>query len=196
MLKIGVTGGIGSGKTYVCRILEEMGLAVYDCDREAKRIMEHVPEVVDGLKGLLGEQAYLSDGSLNKPLMASYLFASSEHAADVSAVVHPAVGRDFLDFVEKQKGCRACVMESAILVESGLSPLVDRMVRVEASLETRIQRVKQRDGWEEEEIRRRISRQMSDEEAHAFSYDYIILNDEGADLKAQLHKMLREFKLF
>lgn len=196
MLKIGITGGIGSGKTYVCRMLQEMGLAVYDCDREAKRIMENVPEVVQGLKKLLGGQAYLPDGSLNKPLMASYLFASAAHAAEVSAVVHPAVGRDFLDFAGRQKACRACVMESAILMESGLSPLVDKVVRVEASLETRIHRVKLRNGWSEEDIRQRISRQMSDEEACAFSYDYIILNDGGPDLKMQLREMLEEFKLF
>lgn len=196
MLRIGVTGGIGSGKTYVCRMLQEMGLAVYDCDSEAKRIMETDEAVIQGLRNLVGESVYTADWKIDKPVMASYLFACKEHADAVSAIVHPAVGRGFQDFVRLHANAAGCVMESAILVESGLTSEVDVTVCVQAPLEVRLQRVQARDGMSEEEVRRRIARQMAEEEQKAYPFDYVVRNDGQAELGPQLREMLRRFKLF
>lgn len=196
MIKIGLTGGIGSGKTYVCRMLQDMGFAIYDCDREAKRIMTTDPLVIRNLKQVVGEEVYTSGGLIDKQVMSAYLFASAEHAAAVSAVVHPAVGRDFERFADTCPAGRGVVMESAILIESGLAPLVDRVVCVQAPLEVRLQRVRQRDGLDEESVRRRIARQMADEERQAYPFDYLLQNDGLADLSVQLQSMLTKFKLF
>lgn len=196
MIRIGLTGGIGSGKTFVCRMLQDMGFFIYDCDREAKRIMTSEQLVMRELKQLVGESVYTSDGQIDRSVMSSYLFASAEHAAAVSAIVHPAVGRDFEHFADTCPAGKGVVMESAILVESGLVPLVDKVVCVQAPLEVRLQRVRQRDGLDEESIRRRIARQMADEERLAYPFDYLLQNDGCADLSVQLQSMLRKFKLF
>lgn len=195
MLKIGVTGGIGSGKSYVCCILREMGMAVYDCDTEAKRIMQSSSTVIQALKELVGSQVYTADGKLDKQVMAKYLFSSKAHGDAVSRIVHPAVGRDFEAFVANQTSS-ACIMESAILIESGLAHLVDKMVCVQAPLEVRIQRVRLRDGATEENVRKRVMCQMTEEDQKKYSFDYVILNDGRTDVSLQIRRMLSEFKLF
>lgn len=196
MIKIGLTGGIGSGKTFVCRMLQDMGFSVYDCDREAKRIMTTDESVIRALKELVGAEVYTPDGQVDKKVMSAYLFASAEHAAAVSAIVHPAVGRDFEHYATGCKTGKGVVMESAILIESGLAPLVDKVVCVRAPLDVRLQRVQRRDGLDEAAIRKRIARQMADEERLAYPFDYLLQNDNGSDLAAQLQSMLAEFKLF
>lgn len=196
MIKIGLTGGIGSGKTYVCRMLHDLGFDIYDCDREAKRIMTDKPNVVAELKRLVGENVYTAAGEIDKQVMSGYLFADAAHAAAVSAIVHPAVGRDFEAYAAACTARMGCVMESAILIESGLTPLVDKVVCVEAPLEVRLQRVHLRDGLDEESIRRRIARQMDEDERRAYPFDYTLRNDGGSDLLPQLQAMLLEFKLF
>lgn len=196
MLRIGITGGMGSGKSYVCRMLREMGFPVFDCDTEAKRIMETSPQVITGLKHLVGEQVYTEEGKINKPVMSAYLFADAEHASAVSSVVHPAVGQCFSEFVNANQGAAACIMESAILIESGLTPLVDKMVCVTAPLELRVRRVQLRDGLDEENIRKRIARQMVEDEQMKYPFDYRIENDGQVNVQEQVDSMLKEFKLF
>lgn len=196
MFKIGITGGIGSGKSYVCRMLAEKGFAVYDCDTEAKRIMEKSPQVIKGLKKLVGEDVYTADGKINKQVMSSYLFASAEHGVAVSAVVHPAVGDGFLDFVVSNKEKQVCVMESAILIESGLASLVDKVVCVSAPLDVRVCRVRQRDGLDENSIRQRVARQMAENEQKNYPFDWRIENDGLTNIEEQINEMLKEFKLF
>lgn len=196
MLRIGITGGMGSGKSYVCRMLREMGFPVFDCDTEAKRIMETSPQVITGLKHLVGEQVYTEEGKINKPVMSAYLFADAEHASAVSSIVHPAVGKGFSEFVNANQGAAACIMESAILIESGLTPLVDKMVCVTAPLELRVRRVQLRDGLDEENIRKRIARQMVEDEQMKYPFDYRIENDGQVNVQEQVDSMLKEFKLF
>lgn len=196
MLRIGITGGMGSGKSYVCRMLREMDFPVFDCDTEAKRIMETSPQVITGLKQLVGEQVYTKEGKINKPVMSAYLFADAEHASAVSSIVHPAVGKGFSEFVSANQGAAACIMESAILIESGLTPLVDKMVCVTAPLELRVRRVQLRDGLDEENIRKRIARQMVEDEQMKYPFDYRIENDGQVNVQEQVDSMLREFKLF
>lgn len=130
-MKIGITGGIGSGKSYVCKLLAQRGIDVYDCDAAAKRLIRNSPRLRQQLKALIG--------SLEKADISRFLLASEENQQAVNAIVHPAV---FQDFEESNMQW----MESAILFESGADKLVDRVVVVTAPEEVRIQRIMQRDG--------------------------------------------------
>lgn len=152
-MKIGITGGIGSGKSYVCRRLETRGISVYDCDSAAKRLILTSPEIRKGLTALIGPEVYLSDGKLNKKAVTQFLLSSEDNAKAIDAIVHPAVFRDF-----EQSGLQW--MESAILFESGAYKLVDRSVVVSCPDEIRIERVMQRDGISREKVLEWMNRQL------------------------------------
>ena len=186
MVKIGITGGIGSGKSYVSRLLtEHYGIPVYNTDSEAKRLMLSDEGIHRRLTALLGKEVYKSDGTLNKPLLANYLFADSCHAGQINAIVHPQVKADFLKWADLQTGCEVVALESAILFESGFDNIVDKVVMVYAPVELRIRRVMLRDGTTEEKIRQRIVAQMDDKAKQERS-DFIIFNDGSRPLNLQL----------
>lgn len=186
MVKIGITGGIGSGKSYVSRLLtEHYGIPVYNTDSEAKRLMLSDEGIRRRLTALLGKEVYKSDGTLNKPLLANYLFADSCHAGQINAIVHPQVKADFLKWADRQTGCEVVALESAILFESGFDNIVDKVVMVYAPVELRIRRVMLRDGTTEEKIRQRIVAQM-DDKAKQDRSDFIIFNDGSRPLNLQL----------
>lgn len=186
MVKIGITGGIGSGKSYVSRLLtEHYGIPVYNTDSEAKRLMLSDEGIRRRLTALLGKEVYKSDGTLNKPLLANYLFADSCHAGQINAIVHPQVKADFLKWADRQTGCEIVALESAILFESGFDNIVDKVVMVYAPVELRIRRVMLRDSTTEEKIRQRIVAQMDDKAKQERS-DFIIFNDGSRPLNLQL----------
>lgn len=186
MVKIGITGGIGSGKSYVSRLLtEHYGIPVYNTDSEAKRLMLSDEGIRRRLTALLGKEVYKSDGTLNKPLLANYLFADSCHAGQINAIVHPQVKADFLKWADLQTGCEVVALESAILFESGFDNIVDKVVMVYAPVELRIRRVMLRDSTTEEKIRLRIVAQM-DDKAKQDRSDFIIFNDGSRPLNLQL----------
>lgn len=186
MVKIGITGGIGSGKSYVSRLLtEHYGIPVYNTDLEAKRLMLSDEGIRRRLTALLGKEVYKSDGTLNKPLLANYLFADSCHAGQINAIVHPQVKADFLKWADRQTGCEVVALESAILFESGFDNIVDKVVMVYAPVELRIRRVMLRDSTTEEKIRQRIVAQM-DDKAKQDRSDFIIFNDGSRPLNLQL----------
>lgn len=186
MMKIGITGGIGSGKSYVSRLLtEHYGIPVYNTDSEAKRLMLSDEGIRRRLTALLGKEVYKSDGTLNKPLLANYLFADSCHAGQINAIVHPQVKADFLKWADLQTGCEIVALESAILFESGFDNIVDKVVMVYAPVELRIRRVMLRDSTTEEKIRQRIVAQM-DDKAKQDRSDFIIFNDGSRPLNLQL----------
>lgn len=186
MVKIGITGGIGSGKSYVSRLLtEHYGIPVYNTDSEAKRLMLSDEGIRRRLTALLGKEVYKSDGTLNKPLLANYLFADSCHAGQINAIVHPQVKADFLKWADRQTGCEVVALESAILFESGFDNIVDKVVMVYAPVELRIRRVMLRDSTTEEKIRQRIVAQM-DDKAKQDRSDFIIFNDGNRPLNLQL----------
>lgn len=186
MVKIGITGGIGSGKSYVSRLLaEHYGIPVYNTDSEAKRLMLSDEGIRRRLTALLGKEVYKSDGTLNKPLLANYLFADSCHAGQINAIVHPQVKADFLKWADLQTGCEIVALESAILFESGFDNIVDKVVMVYAPVELRIRRVMLRDSTTEEKIRQRIVAQM-DDKAKQDRSDFIIFNDGSRPLNLQL----------
>lgn len=182
-MRIGVTGGIGSGKSYVCRLLaQRWQLPVYDCDSAAKMLMVSSPHIRQQLQELVGDDVYDVGGQLNKGVMSRYLFADTAHVKAVNAIVHPAVKDDFEQWASQQTG--DVVMESAILVEAGFAKAVDCLVVVEAPLALRIQRAMARDGATEEQVRARVRHQMTAEQLRAYA-DIIVVND-GRDLLSQL----------
>ena len=173
-MKIGITGGIGSGKSYVCQLLRAHGIEVYDCDQAAKRIICTSDDVRQQLLQLIG--------SLEKADIARFLLESESNAKQIDAIVHPAVFRDF-----EESGFQW--MESAILYESGANQLVDRVVVVTAPEEVRIQRVMQRDGISREKALQWMQRQWPQSELLRRA-DYEIVNDGHADLNSQIEKLL------
>lgn len=192
MIKIGITGGIGSGKSFVASVLKEQyGIPVYDTDSRAKALMLTDATIRDGLIRLLGNEVYLS-GQLNKPVLAAYLFASDENARQINSLVHPAVKRDFVEWVDSQRTLATVVaVESAILFESGMDKLVDATVMVHAPMEVRISRTMQRDNATRLQVEKRIRAQMDDEQKCALA-TYIIENDGVRSLTEQLEQLLNE----
>ncbi len=189
MMKIGITGGIGSGKTFVCQRIAGWGYPVYNCDDEAKRLMREDPEIRRKLIGLIGADAYDSNGDLNRKAVAQYLFANSEHAAQVNAIVHPAVREDFRRWAESLSET-LCFMESAILFESGFQTEVDKTVLVYADEATRLQRAMRRDASTEQQIRERMDSQMPSAEAEKQA-DYILDNNGQQPVEEELKKMFQ-----
>ena len=177
-MKIGITGGIGSGKSYVCQLLKARGIEVYDCDQAAKRIIRTSKEVRNELLQLIG--------SLEKADIASFLLKSESNAKKIDAIVHPAVFRDF-----KESGYQW--MESAILYESGISSLVDRVIVVTAPEEIRIQRVIRRDNISREKALQWIQRQWPQEELRRRA-DYEIINNGQTDLNEQIDNILKRIE--
>ena len=185
----GITGGIGSGKSYVCRRIASMGFPVYDCDTQARRLMTDDTRLVEAVKRLVGEDAYV-EGQLNKPVVARYLFGDADHAARLNALVHPAVRRDFVRWAQAQHADHAFV-ESAILFEAEFDKLLDRVVCVTAPLAVRIERVMERDHCDEAAVHQRMERQMDDFELCRRA-DYILLNDGQHDIDLQLRNILSD----
>ena len=175
-MKIGITGGIGSGKSYVCKRLEARGLQVYDCDSAAKRLIRTSAGLQQQLKALVG--------SLEKADIAKFLLKSEENAKAIDAIVHPAVFRDF-----EESGLQW--MESAILFESGAFRLVDKTIVVTAPEETRIRRVMERDGITREKVLEWMNRQLPQEEVRRRA-DYEIVNDGIADIDRQIDEIIEK----
>lgn len=191
-MKIGITGGIGSGKSFVCDLLAQSGIPVYSCDEEAKRLMNVHPGIRKALIGLLGEDVYTAEGQLDKALLATWLFASSAHVEQVNAIVHPVVKSDFLQWAHNQDA-PVVVMESAILFEAGMERLVDRVLLVDAPRELRLQRAMSRDGATREQIEARMRRQMPDEERRSRAQD-ILCNDGREDIRQSVARLLARWR--
>lgn len=181
-MRIGITGGIGSGKSYVCKQLASMSIDVYDCDSAAKRIIRTSPAIREALTRLIGPDTYSIDGQLNKASVASFLLASESNAHAIDAIVHPAVAADFRQSNKEW-------MECAILYESGFDRLVDKIVLVYAPDEVRIQRVMQRDGISRNKVLEWMGRQWPQDEVRKRA-DYEIINDGTQNLNTQLEELL------
>ena len=192
MTSIAITGGIGSGKSYVSALLQAAGIPVYNTDNEAKRLMLSDEGIRQDLIALLGEGVY-TDGTLNKPMLASYLFAGPENAARINAIVHPRVKADFRRWMEEQEGQEIVGLECAILFEAGFADTVDAVVTVYAPEALRVERAMKRDGATEAQIRARIAAQMDEEEKCRLS-DYIIYNDGSISLENQLSALVAQLK--
>lgn len=182
MIKVAVTGGIGSGKSYICAMFEKRGIRIYSCDDAAKRLMATSDKIKSGLISLVGGNAYVN-GVLNKSALTSFLLKSSENTEKINSIVHPAVAEDFLE-------SDYTWMECAILFTSGFDKLVDKTVCVTAPLEVRIRRVMERDNITRQKACDWINHQMSQEEMAELS-DYVIVNDGESDIDRQINEVLR-----
>lgn len=187
-IKIGITGGIGSGKSVVSRLLSLMDIPVYLSDDEAKRLTATDETIRKELTALLGDELYQGD-VLNKSLLAGYLFASPENAARVNAIIHPVVKQDFRRWCKENASSAILAMESAILIEAGFAPEVDAVVMVYAPKEVRIRRAMKRDDASRKQIEQRIQNQMDDEAKRAKA-DYTIINDDKTPLIPQVFRLL------
>lgn len=189
MYKIGITGGIGSGKSTVCALFREHGVAVYDSDAEAKRLMAESADLRRKLIEAFGEECYNAEG-LDRKYLASKVFGCEEALQRLNSIVHPAVREDFRAWAERQRGSYV-VLESAILFEAGFENEVDATLAVMAPLEERVRRTMERDGVGREQVMERIKHQMSDDELHARANRTLVnLRREYLESDVeQLHKM-------
>lgn len=193
MIKIGITGGIGSGKTTVSKVFELFDIPVYIADIESKKIVESSPIIREKLIKLFGEHLY-SENTLNKALLASYIFSNEEHLRQVNAIIHPEVAKDYNNWLAKHQDKQAIVHEAAILFESGFDKLVDKVITVYTPIELRIARTIKRDQTSAEEVKKRIKSQMPDEEKCELS-DFIIVNDNSQSVIKQVANIISELKI-
>ncbi len=184
-----ITGGIGSGKTYICRLLERRNIRVYDCDEAAKRLIRGNLALQKSLSEAVGEELF-PGGKLDKARLSRFIIASEANALTVDNIVHPAVARDFL-------ASGLTWIESAILFESGFNKRINAgfTVCVTAPLETRIARIMRRDGLTREKALDWINRQMTQEEKLRLS-DFELPNDDNGDADTQISRLLETLALY
>lgn len=192
-LIIGITGGIGSGKSYVCKLLAQQGYALYEADARAKAVVVENEQVKKNIIALLGQDAYLADGTYNRAFVAQQVFHDSEKLAALNSLIHPAMKKDFEHFLQnltKQYAKKAVIKEAAIMYESGSHKATDVMVTVYAPLRLRLQRVQQRDGISTDAVLARMEKQWTDSRKIQLA-DYTIYNDGFHALSPQLDYLLR-----
>ncbi len=205
---LGITGGIGSGKSYVCRLLEIAGIPVFYSDAEAKRLMTEDEAVKSAIVELFGKEAYIeviylddvkekknktdnvpAQVRLDKKFIASKVFSDNTLRNKLDAIVHPAVIQAFNDWKEKQSGDFVAI-ESALLYESGFAEKIDKIVVVVAPEDERIERIVARDGMSEQEVKMRMNSQISDSEK-LIKADFIVKNGKRDDLNPQIFSLLQ-----
>lgn len=192
MIKIGITGGIGSGKSVVASLLKISGIPVYIADIESKHLTATSLVIRKKLISLFGEELYTTEG-LDKKQLASHIFGNPEYLKQVNEIIHPEVNRHFRMWVKQQK-TPICAIESAILFESGFNQIVDTTLMVYAPKEIRIERALKRDTTSREEVICRIESQLSDEIKKEKS-DYVIFNDGIRALLPQIVTFLANLKM-
>lgn len=188
MLNIGITGGIGSGKTTVCKIFEAIGIPIYYADNRAKALMTEDEKLIEGVQMLFGKMAYFDNGDLNRKYIAQIAFSDQEKLRKLNALVHPAVRLDGEKWFSNQVGKPYALKEAALHFESGGYQLMDKMITVYAPKSVRIERVMRRDKVTEKEVEARIEKQMSDDKKMELS-DFIIYNDNSQGLIQQVLKV-------
>jgi dephospho-CoA kinase len=187
MLKIGITGGIGSGKSYICQILEKMGYAIFYSDLEAKKLMTQNKELIQQIKFIIGEHAYLNE-ELNKSIIRKFLYENEVNKEKLNALIHPFVYQAFekwTNVIQKE----IVFNESALLFETNSYKRFNKTILVTAPEEIRIERLIKRDSLNIEEIKKRFNTQLKDS-IKSKKADYIIENDDKNLIIPQINKML------
>jgi dephospho-CoA kinase len=192
MIKVGITGGIGSGKTTVCRVFELLGVPVFYADNVAKTIMQTDSQLKNEILNTFGQESYLVDGQLNRPYISSIVFKDLLQLNKLNALVHPAVFRAFDRWIVEQKDVPYILKEAAILYESESYKMCDLSILVNSPESTRISRIKARDHISEEEIMLRMKRQFSDEQKMKLA-NHILINDENRLLIPQILDLHQQF---
>ncbi|PKQ68583.1 dephospho-CoA kinase [Raineya orbicola] len=192
-LQIGITGGIGSGKSTVARIFQVLGIPVYDADSRAKAVMIQNDSLKKAIITNFGENAYLADGSLNRRFLAEQVFSDGEKTKLINSLVHPAVAQDYEQWLAHQQSTPYVIREAALMIESGAYRSLDKLIVVTAPEELRLQRIRTRDPQRSEaEIRGIIAKQMPEDEKLKFA-DFIIYNDEKHSLIEQVWALHKNF---
>jgi dephospho-CoA kinase len=174
--KLGITGGIGSGKTSVCRVFNVLGIPFFSADPEAKLIMDNDISIIRRINSIAGKDLY-SSGSLDRMELAKLIFNDNSLLGKVNSLVHPVVFEHFRQWESKQDSPYV-IMEAAILFESGADKLVDRIATIVAPIEERVDRVKHRNNLSREQVLERMRNQMDDDSRIKLS-DYVIYNSEN-----------------
>lgn len=185
MLKVGITGGIGSGKTTVCQIFATLGIPIYYADTRAKELMISDSDVIHQIKELFGASAYDENGLLNRKHIAEKAFTNKDLLQQLNAIVHPAVFQDTLVWYQTHHEIPYTLYEAAIMFESGSYKLLDKVITVFAPIEDRIERTMKRDNITRKEVLERIDKQLSEEEKIKRA-DFVIYNDHSQPLIEQV----------
>ena len=191
-IKLAITGSIGSGKSVVSRMMNVLGVPVYNCDINAKRLMTDDEFIVSELKRMFGDECYEDDGTLNRQYIASRIFTDKENIKRVNSLVHPVVKRDFEEWAARQESSVVAV-ETAILYESGMIEAVDKVLVVWADRETAISRTIQRSGMNRIQVENRMNNQMSVDDLLLMS-DYSLYNDGDEPLLPRVMSIIEELK--
>lgn len=189
MIKIGITGGIGSGKSTVSNIFRICGIPIYIADEQSKKLTDSSPIIRNKLTQAFGQELYEGE-ELNKKLFASIIFNDKEKLALANSIIHPEIYKDFGNWAKKHQEYPFVILEAAILFESGMDKYIDKSIMIYTPLEIRIERVMNRDKLSKESVLSRIHSQMPDEKKAELS-DHIIYNDETKSLIAQALNIIR-----
>jgi len=190
MIKVGITGGIGSGKTIICKVIETMGYPVYYADEKAKFLINTNKNIISALKNKFGDDIYSSVNLLNKERLAQLIFNHPENLQFVNQLVHPEVINDFLSWSEKQKST-IVFQEAALIIEAEVYKKLDYTISVIAPEEIRINRVIERDNTSREDVINRMKNQVTDEIRTEIS-DFIIYNDDKQLILPQILNILKQ----
>jgi len=192
MLRIGVTGGIGSGKSTVCNIFNNLGIPIFYSDEEGRKLLNTDAQVIDKVKKKFGKDMYTSENTLDRERMAKLVFSDPQALEYLSKIVHPEVRKEFELWSTKFDRSHYIINEAAILLETGYYKELDKIITVFSPKEERIERVMKRDGVSRQEVEKRMMFQFSDEERNKLA-DYIIMNEDRSTLLEQvmeLHEIL------
>ncbi|RNC64170.1 dephospho-CoA kinase [Proteiniphilum sp. X52] len=189
MIKIGITGGIGSGKSVVSELFRLHGIPVYNADQEAKKLNDSSPYIRGQLTQQFGEDLYVND-KLNRKKLASIIFHDSRKLALVNSIIHPELARHFTEWSRMREHCPMVILDAALLIEAGFHHFVDKVVMVQAPKELRIARVMQRDRSPRHEVEARMDSQLPEEEKIKYA-DYVICNDNSHSLIKQVSELMR-----
>ena len=192
MIRVGITGGIGSGKSTIARAFQVLGAPLFDADREGKKALNEDPDLIEGIKASFGEELYGPEG-LDRKRLASIVFEDNSKLRALNQLVHPRVRKRFREWCQERTEYPYVMEEAAILIESGGAEALDKLILVTAPEELRIQRVMDRDGIGEERVRARMKEQWSDEEKMPYA-DAVLPNDDSTLLLPRILELDRRFR--
>ena len=191
MLKVGITGGIGSGKSTITSLFHDLGVPIYNSDERAKWLLSNDVDLMDQIKILFGQESY-SNNKLNRGHIANIVFQNHDLLKQLNAIVHPLVKIDFENWLLLQKNEPLVIKEAAILIESGAYKELDILIVVFANKEIRIKRVMNRDNVAKEDVEKRIETQLSDSERLKFAHYSIENNKDQSNLKRQVGELYKQ----
>ena len=190
-LRIGITGGMGAGKSTVCKIFSQIGISIYDADSRAKWLMNNNPELKEAIRKSFGWDSYTRKDDLNRDYLAKVVFNNEEKLKNLNSIVHPAVMKDFELWTQEHKDERYSLKEAALLFESDSYKNLHKVIVINSPIETRIERVVKRDHVKREDVLKRIENQSTDRERMEKA-DWIIYNDGINSLIEQAMKIHRQ----